>query len=326
VSENLNDLWDLQQKFAEMVCMHFNGKSLALLEDSERVEESKEYALQIVGEIPEVLNTFNWKRHRVAKTGFNRAAMMEEFVDLQKFLWGWMQQWSISKGELHNAFVEKSKVVDFRWKQEKGEVHDQLLAATKVAVVDIDGVLNTYPNCFREWVLKEYPDEDIRKILAAKQERPLVWGEWKDEYRRSGAKRRLGVRAYAKDLLFTLQKLDYFVVIATNRPVKTYPSLFYDTMVWLEINNLEYDYLHCVDVADKLVYLKDILPKVDVVIDDNEGIVSDFRSQGIAAFYVTQETDLREVTAYIRERHEKLKKWDDTRYATGPNDSPIGAV
>ncbi len=307
MSENLNDLWDLQQKFAEMVCMHFNGKSLASLEDFERVEESKEYALQIVGEIPEVLNTFNWKRHRVAKTGFNRAAMMEEFVDLQKFLWGWMQQWSISKGELHNAFVEKSKVVDFRWKQEKGEVHDQLLAATKVAIVDIDGVLNTYPNCFREWVLKEYPDEDIRKILAAKQERPLVWGEWKDEYRRSGAKRRLGVRAYAKDLLFTLQKLDYFVVIATNRPVKTYPSLFYDTMVWLEVNNLKYDYLHCVDVADKLVYLKDILPKIDVVIDDNGGIVSDFRSQGIAAFQVTPETDLREVLEGIKEHDEREK-------------------
>jgi hypothetical protein len=291
-------MWMQQKRFAEQACQYFRGKSLAELTDTERIGESRSYVLSAYTELSELLETMNWKRHREDNIEFDKRLLLEEAVDVQKYLIGLLQQWGITEEEFQQSFKEKSEVVEFRWRQEKGADRASLKAAEKIALVDIDGVLNTYPQCFYDWAamnLDLSPDWSLDPV-----ERAHV----KDLYRRSRNKQTSPVRKGAQVLLSTLMTLGYYVVIVTNRPVKKYPYIVYDTLYWLEMSQLMYDYLYFADREDKMVFVKDILPKVSLVIDDKSKILEGFTRQGIKTIHATDEVDWDELVQRQRNGEE----------------------
>ena len=290
------EMWDIQQAFAHKTTRYFRHKSIDQLTDADRVEEVKEYALGIVGEVKEVLDTLSWKRHRDMRIKDNRRNTLEEVVDVQKYLWGLMGMLEVTPEELHQAFIEKSTVVEHRWNQDKGETSVRLAQAKKIAIVDIDGVLNNYPQCFTTWARM---NGEYEFSLLTKQEDLLTWSRVKHEYRISGAKRTQTVRNGAHRLLEALRDTGHFVIITTNRPVEEYPSLYFDTISWLRDNSLRYDYIYFADVEDKYVYLENILPKIKIVIDDQEDILKPFNGLGIRTYNVTLDLELIEVAKDI---------------------------
>ena len=280
-----SNLWGYQKEFADKACKHFMGKSLKELDENEKISESKDYILSIFGEGKEVLDTFNWKRHRkVLNSSFDRNALLEELIDMQKFLWGLMAVWDIKEEEFYKAFIEKSMVVEHRWRQELGGIQETLKAHEKIAVVDIDGVLADYPSCFIEWV-KE--NKDFSFDLSVREDDPLHWRSLKHEYRMSGIKRDLPVVNGAPAFVRKLKEKGYFVLIATSRPVSLYPHLTFDTIYWLKTNEIEYDYLLFSDVEEKVSVLKDLLKNVACVFDDEQETIDEFKKQGINAFKIS---------------------------------------
>ena len=289
--DELSDLWKYQQGFAAKMLSFFSKKKLEDLDFQEKVSETKDYILSLQGECKEVLDVLPWKRHRIEEKKFNRRALLEELIDIQKFLWGLMYIWGITEDEFKAAFTEKSAVVEHRFSQEFGGIKTILETSKQVAIIDIDGVLTNYPQHFLDWVEEKTGDSQLDRNTS-----PILWEEMKHDYRISGAKKDLPVRKGADFLLQKLRDRGCFLVIATNRPVVKYPNLVSDTLFWLKNNNLIFDYLYFADLEEKLIGLASSLKKISIVIDDSEEICNRFKTQGIRTIHVLPEDNLEELS------------------------------
>ena len=120
------------------------------------------------------------------------------------------------------------------------------MAYKKVISIDIDGVLNNYPQCWIDYVNmylgRLYQTKnDIKLALTEK-----LYQEIKDEYRNSGYKINLPVDRMAVEIIDTLKYKGYYVIVVTSRPIfnKNYPTLYNITKQWLCNNKINYDYIY----------------------------------------------------------------------------------
>ena len=116
--KTFEDCYSYQNYFADFVSQELNGKPIDELEDKERVADTKEYALYGVAELMETLGTMNWKNYRELGIKTDRADLVDELVDVHKFLWGLMATWEITPEEFINQFKKKSAIVEQRWTDE----------------------------------------------------------------------------------------------------------------------------------------------------------------------------------------------------------------
>jgi hypothetical protein len=220
----------------------------------------------------EVLEQINWKHHHPKEKEVNVKNVAVECIDIQKFLWGLMQVWEISYDEFVEVFKDKSYEVEKKWIQEF-EL-EGLETRDKVCIIDIDGILTYYPDCFYDWIKQNV--EDYKKDR-------IKWEKYKSLYRSSGVKRHLLVNADSVLALAKLKKLGYTIVLLTNRPYIEYKNIVYDTLFWLDSNNVPYDYIFWAKDR-KVVTILDKVKKIEFVVDDNEETCKDFRNLGIKAY------------------------------------------
>lgn len=136
----------------------------------------------------------------------------------------------------------------------------------KKAIVDIDGVLNDYPQTFIDYVndIRDYNFETLKEI---KQNIPYaLYKEYKSAYRQSSYKNECSPKFGASELLHYLRSNGYLIYIVTARPLFDY-NLLENTILWLNRNNLIYDYIYCSAKKDFTIFEK--FGHVDFVIDDN---------------------------------------------------------
>ena len=126
-----------------------------------------------------------------------------------------------------------------KWEVETGK---------KICYLDIDGVLNNYPECWLEFIrMKLLPKDSRTEYILGDLNRAkhnIPYQEYKDlkwEYRESGYKETIPPNPDASRLTSDLRKLGYHIVIITSRPVKEHPSLFKQTINWLQKNKIEFD-------------------------------------------------------------------------------------
>jgi len=63
----------------------------------------------------------------------------------------------------------------------------------------------------------------------------------KEKYRTCGIKETLPVVPHAQELTESLKKLGYTIILLSKRPVDAYPTLFKQTVNWLDNNKIVYD-------------------------------------------------------------------------------------
>ena len=136
----------------------------------------------------------------------------------------------------------------------------------KKAVIDIDGVLNYYPQTqidYFNWRLgTEYKTlSEIKESLSYKD-----YKYYKTEYRMSGFKHNAKPSKGAKKLLKYLRSNNYLIYIITARELFKYNQLE-RTINWLNQNNLYYDYIYCTQKKDFTIFEK--FGHIDLVIEDN---------------------------------------------------------
>ena len=136
----------------------------------------------------------------------------------------------------------------------------------KKAVIDIDGVLNYYPQTqidYFNWRLgTEYKTlSEIKESLSYKD-----YKYYKTEYRMSGFKHDAKPSKGAKKLLKYLRNNNYLIYIITARELFKYNQLE-KTIAWLNKNNLYYDYIYCTQKKDFTIFEK--FGHIDLVIEDN---------------------------------------------------------
>jgi uncharacterized HAD superfamily protein len=122
-------------------------------------------------------------------------------------------------------------------------MHDKWAEAQdeKVAGIDIDGVLNYYPQPWVDFINK-WLDTDFKDLNEVKANVPYQkYRDIKYEYRESGVKQKLKVRAGARELLQALKDRGYTNLILTSRPFNKHKTLFKQTTEWLRLGKLPYD-------------------------------------------------------------------------------------
>ena len=273
----MEEIWDLQKKFTERVVKRLD-KKLTKFTPEDKVKWTKEYLLCIISECMEVLEQLNWKHHRPNDiSDINVKNVAIELVDVQKYIWGLMNIWGIDYGQFVEAFKEKSYEVEKSFIQ-NFEFKDIKSGSSKNCIIDIDGVLNSYPVCFYDWVLatagvkpEEYQKDRVK------------YEAYKRLYRISGAKRELRVDPQSLLALQLLKEKNYTIILLTNRPYEEYKNIIGDTYHWLDSNQIPYDYIFW-SKDRKLVSIIDKVPKIDFIVDDLLETCIDFENYGIKAY------------------------------------------
>ncbi len=154
----------------------------------------------------------------------------------------------------------------------------------KICALDIDGVLNYYPQPWLDF-LNDWLDEDFKDLNNAKESIPYQqYREIKWEYRESGIKSRLAVREGAVDLTHRLKDKGYTIIVLTARPFHNHKSLFKQTIDWLHHNHLKYDGL--IFGENKQIEVLSKAPNLEFFIEDHRAYANQLARWGYKVFLV----------------------------------------
>tara|TARA_R100000742_G_C4250700_1_gene69053 strand:+ start:29 stop:406 length:378 start_codon:yes stop_codon:yes gene_type:complete len=117
--DKFEEIYELQRSFTERF---FKEKQNLTLEEvrsdkNSLVKWNKEYILALIAEATEVLNEVDWKMHKQMDLPTDaRERLLEESIDVMKFLLGLMIVNGFSLDDIYNMFKTKSSVVEKRLK------------------------------------------------------------------------------------------------------------------------------------------------------------------------------------------------------------------
>lgn len=97
------------------------------LTEEQKIKLTKEFILSMHRELGEILNIIPWKIHRQNNKNYNINELHEEIIDAFKFLLNLCLIWKIDAVHFNQLFLDKSKIVEQRYKKEKKYVKQQKL-------------------------------------------------------------------------------------------------------------------------------------------------------------------------------------------------------
>lgn len=135
----------------------------------------------------------------------------------------------------------------------------------KNVIIDIDGVVNYYPQTILNFC-KDKKGIDCNTLLELKQ--MLSYREYQDtkaEYRKSSYKHDAKIRKNIKVLIEYFRSQGYFIIFLTARQANE--SMIQNTIKWLKKNDIYFDYIYFSHKKDLQIYEK--FCNTEIVIDDS---------------------------------------------------------
>jgi len=290
----LEELFRRQAAFTALTLSTFE-KPMEQLTEDDRNRLTRDYIEALHSELVEVLNTRSWKKHRWTPAA-GRETLLEELIDVQKYLWGLMQVWSVTLPELAQAFNAKSDVVEQRFKQE--HVLPKQIANDRAVMVDIDSTVADWKSGFRCWVEQAYPDLNPSDYFPHVD--PALRQRLKDEMHASGGMRELTILPNAWAAIEDLVRAGYVIVWLTARPIQKFPRLANDTVVWLRRQNLPSDYIYWTDL-NKHMFMLERFPTAAALFDDKVETVAHALEFGLKAYLVKDGNLMASVERFLSE-------------------------
>jgi hypothetical protein len=164
----------------------------------------------------------------------------------------------------------------------------------KVISFDIDGVLNSYPECWLKYVNKNTKRNFSSKTEAKKKLGIAKYNFLKHKYRLSDYKYSLPVE---KNIIILIKKLKkrYKLIILTTRPFKKYPKMKLKTKKWLIKKKILFDELH-----SKNEFILKKYPKILFHVDDELNDCKIFLKRKIKCFLLTKKDSKKKVKFITR--------------------------
>ncbi len=249
----------------------------------EKIKLSKDYILCAHQELSEVLDCFKWKSHRKEDKHFSKSNLVEEIIDVFKYIITICYIWDISPKEFDKFFDDKTAVVLQRHRQEFMTAKKN----EKVCAIDLDDVLCEWEKHFVEIFNKKYKenlstDSQIRDHLG-----PLEYADFKHQFRESGEKRNIPIKKGARQLSEYLKKKGYRIIIISSRPYKDYFRIFSDTIYWLKKNRIKYNDLYFEE--NKHIKILKRFPNLKFMIEDNQKYAEQVADSGYKVFFLNKE-------------------------------------
>lgn len=281
MKDRLDIIFEIQREFNREFLTKIKGCNLDTLTVEQKEELIKDYILHLVKEATELLDNFKWKMHHAGEKSNSHLSsdnQLEEIVDIAKYLIGICNLLGFDSEDLSNRFIEKSVLVQHRLKQDLFLKELSNKKDAKIAAIDIDGVLNTYPEELIELAKRMFADDpeynarafdfkhnpNLSDILPFEKLKKL-----KHEYRSSGMKAKLKVSEFASQFLMNLRETSYTIILLSSRPVKKYASIEHDTLKWLRDQDLTYDLLFWSDEKEEFLLNKFPKEKLALFVDDD---------------------------------------------------------
>ena len=127
----LEKIFDIQNKHNKQ----WWDKDRFLIDKAYRKEVAMAHCMGIMEQNTDLMNSFDWKHHNIVQLE-NLENSKEQAIDIIKYTIGLLIMLGVDSDEFFVRFVNKSNMLDVRWKQDKLKLKDH-----KVVVFDLDGVI-----------------------------------------------------------------------------------------------------------------------------------------------------------------------------------------
>ena len=236
---------------------------------NEKVALTKEMILHLESELHTLLNALGaWKLHR-RQHPFreNRPAILNELTDIHRYLLTLYEIWHVNPCEAVEAFRRKGMVV----RQRHAEEYVHSLEGAELAIVDIDNVLADYITGFKSFLRQQgIVFDDGTWVNAANLNIPHSEFEaLKHLFCIQGHFGDLPLMPNAREFLAFLRERQYVIILLTARPIVDYPTIYTDTLIWLDHHDLPFDYIWWAEDKGDLVRSRGLPEQARVVVDDN---------------------------------------------------------
>ena len=261
--------------------------------DFEMAEQAHDFVTYTESELHELLRTLPWKKHRNIPVSVNRGHMRDEVADVFKCVLSLFQIVGQTPETVVEAYWSKTAVVRQRYQEEWVKRIDR-----PCAVVDIDQVLCDYITGICDWIHRYsssmVPIERLQSIITTRayvnaQRLGIdeeAWKKLKHEFRVSGGKRFLPAFPDAHVFLTALQRRGLQIVLLTSRPVDRYPNIYTDTLLWLDRNELPYDFIWWAHDKGERVLEAGLRQHVRLFLDDDRRFIDQISKLGIPSYWV----------------------------------------
>ena len=275
-------IWENQKEFNQKF---FEDLSLDIenLSVQDKVKWAKEFYFHINKELTDLVNCLpHWKMHYkydVDSSEYISSNLKEEFVDSLKYLMGLGQVLGMSYSDIIDVYEAKSEVVEQKYNQAR--LFEEL-RNTEIIIFDIDGVINTYPNFYLDWVYKKtgvrYENmDDIKSKMDIE-----TYEKIKEEYRLSGEKRNQPVQKETIEAMQRLADMGETIILYTARPVSRYKRIYSDTLHWLKKNNIPFKAIFWSDLKKEDVYKLGL--KIKFIVEDDADNAKFFNHEGYKVY------------------------------------------
>ena len=118
--DKLKEIFKIQKKFTEHFFRQKFDLSLDEIRDSKelKIKWNKEYILSLIVEATEILNEIDWKMHRTKHVDSDDEKILEESIDMLKYLLGLFIINGFTVDDIYNMFMKKSEIVEKRFEKE----------------------------------------------------------------------------------------------------------------------------------------------------------------------------------------------------------------
>lgn len=266
MQDKIKEMFNIQKEFTAKFLKEKMNVDINNLTAEEKIYWSKEFILSGSKEMYEMLDEINWKQHRFLNQENNIDNFIEEGIDAFKFLLNLFIINGCSADQFYDKFIDKSSVVDIRYKQES-ELQFIKQTTDKFVVFDIDGVLNDYPYNFLEFMNDN--GYNYYSLSEFRQSNLHVYKGLKKQFRESGQERWCHPNPLAKQFLIDIKTKGYKIILLTARPYKKHSRLFTDTIFWLQQQGLVYDFIFFDEKKEELLINTFRQDQIAFVVDDD---------------------------------------------------------
>ena len=255
---------DFEKIWTDQLKFEMNFFDPEKMNEEERHRFTAQLALCLHSEVDELLKNVKWKHHREENVRVIESNILEEIIDIFKFWASLAQLWRFTPQDVEKEYWRKTAVVNQRYSQEKVLKLDE---KSKIVVLDIDGVLSNYPECFVDFanISLNASFKDLFELKKEVDNKKVE--ELKHDYRSCGIKASIPAKKGAAEFTRKLKDAGYTIILASARPYKTYNRIFSDTLVWLKNNNIAYDSI--VWSENKHIEVIRNFPKMQFMLEDN---------------------------------------------------------
>jgi hypothetical protein len=299
------------------------------------VDRIKDYCIGINKNVTDVLNTLDWdpsKEHKTNSILHQKVEAADAVVDIMKYAMNVCHEYNISYEDLMQKFQMKNRTIDQKFKQRQFLLSDKFKNSHYAFIIDIDGVLSDIAEAYRSWFSEKLDLNFLTwyEFCDWRSKNIDKYREIKEEYRLSGYKMFMPAVDNARDLLRECHQRG-IVSLLSNRPVKSYPILYMQTVEWLHNRGMiQYvDMIHFTDLGEKKYFFDRFEGKEVYFIEDNVyNLINTDERPNVCNIFIRNETNqnidggyyqpeeckpvdnLQEAISFIKEHTDEQSNYD----------------